>query len=374
MKQGDLRRNKQKTSLVFLLGLMTVSSFPSMAAGDVSAQVAVEQQVTTVTGVVKDVNGEPIIGASVVDAENRMVGVVTDLDGKFTLKLSGKSFTISYVGYETQQIEVRADVKEYHIVLKEDSRVMDEIVVVGYGSMKRSDVATAVASIKPEEMNLAGANSRDVRQLLDGKVAGLSITRTGGSSPNSSVAVQMRGVVSVNGSQSPLVVIDGSPGGNLDLVRSEDIESIDVLKDGSAAAIYGSQANAGVILITTKRGHEGKASVEYSTYLTHYAVSNWPDFMDAGQWRAKMTELGNPSYMQDRGGSTDWYREIINKSNLSHSHSLSISGHQRKGSRRTWVPSHSQHPRIQVQQASMQYMAAQMSQQLQVMAWPPGAP
>ena len=282
MKQGDLRKSGQNVSLTFLLGLMTVSSFPSMAASDVPAQVAVEQQVTTVTGVVKDVNGEPIIGASVVDTENRMVGVVTGLDGKFTLKLSGKSFTISYVGYETQQIEVRADVKEYHIVLKEDSRVMDEIVVVGYGSMKRSDVATAVASIKPEEMNLAGANSRDVRQLLDGKVAGLSITRPGGSSPNSSVAVQMRGVVSVNGSQSPLVVIDGIPGGNLDLVRSEDIESIDVLKDGSAAAIYGSQANAGVILITTKRGHEGKTSVEYSTYLTHYAVSNWPDFMDAG--------------------------------------------------------------------------------------------
>ena len=326
MKQGNLRKNKQNAFWVFLLGAMTVPSFPSAAAGNVQTSLAVDQQTTTVNGIVKDVNGEPIIGASVVDSENKMIGVVTDLNGRFTLKLSGKSFEVSYVGYVTQQVEVLSDVKEYSIVLQEDSHLMDEVVVVGYGSMKRSDVATAVASIKPEEMNLAGANSRDVRQLLDGKVAGLSITRTGGSSPNSSVSVQMRGVVSVNGSQSPLVVIDGIPGGNLDLVRSEDIESIDVLKDGSAAAIYGSQANAGVILITTKRGHEGKTSVEYSTYLTHYAVSKWPDFMDAGQWREKMTELGNPSYMQDRGGSTDWYREIINKNNLSHSHNLSISG------------------------------------------------
>lgn len=280
----------------------------------------------TVKGIVKDQNGDPLPGVSIV-VKGTTIGTSSDGDGNFTLNVPDKkaNLAFSFIGFTTTEIALNGQTT-LNVILKEDTELLDEVVVVGYGSMKRSDVATAISSVKPEDMNLAGANSRDVRQLLDGKVAGLSITRTGGSNPNSGVAVQMRGVVSVNGDKAPLVVIDGIPGGNLDLLRSEDIETMDVLKDGAAAAIYGSRANAGVILITTKRGQKGKTSVEYSGYLTHYAVNKDPNFMTASDWRNGMNTLNNPSYMTDHGGNTDWYREIIKKNNLSHSHNLSLTG------------------------------------------------
>ena len=279
-----------------------------------------------VKGIVKDQLGEPLGGVSIV-VKGTTVGTTTDLDGNFTLNVPANNVTLafSFIGFKSQEVALKGQT-DLNIVLSEDTEMLDEVVVVGYGSMKRSDVATAISSVKPEDMNLAGANSRDVRQLLDGKVAGLSITRTNGSNPNNGVAVQMRGVVSVNGDIAPLVVIDGIPGGNLDLLRSEDIESIDVLKDGSAAAIYGSRANAGVILITTKRGSKGKTSVDYSTYLTHYWGVERPDFMNATDWRNAMSKFNNPSYMTDRGSDTDWFDTLLKKGNVSHSHNLSISG------------------------------------------------
>lgn len=279
-----------------------------------------------VKGIVKDQLGEPLGGVSIV-VKGTTVGTTTDLDGNFTLNVPANNVTLafSFIGFKSQEVALKGQT-DLNIVLSEDTEMLDEVVVVGYGSMKRSDVATAISSVKPEDMNLAGANSRDVRQLLDGKVAGLSITRTNGSNPNNGVAVQMRGVVSVNGDIAPLVVIDGIPGGNLDLLRSEDIESIDVLKDGSAAAIYGSRANAGVILITTKRGSKGKTSVDYSTYLTHYWGVERPDFMNATDWRNAMSKFNNPSYMTDRGSDTDWFDTLLKIGNVSHSHNLSISG------------------------------------------------
>ena len=287
---------------------------------------ALAQKGYTVKGIVKDQLGEPLGGVSIV-VKGTTVGTTTDLDGNFTLNVPGNNVTLSFsfIGFKSQEVSLKGQT-DLNIVLSEDAEMLDEVVVVGYGSMKRSDVATAISSVKPEDMNLAGANSRDVRQLLDGKVAGLSITRTNGSNPNNGVAVQMRGVVSVNGDIAPLVVIDGIPGGNLDLLRSEDIESIDVLKDGSAAAIYGSRANAGVILITTKRGSKGKTSVDYSTYLTHYWGIERPDFMDATEWRSAMGKFNNPFYMTDRGSDTDWFDTLLNSGNASHSHNLSISG------------------------------------------------
>ena len=287
---------------------------------------ALAQKGYIVKGIVKDQLGEPLGGVSIV-VKGTTVGTTTDLDGNFTLNVPANNVTLafSFIGFKSQEVALKGQT-DLNIVLSEDTEMLDEVVVVGYGSMKRSDVATAISSVKPEDMNLAGANSRDVRQLLDGKVAGLSITRTNGSNPNNGVAVQMRGVVSVNGDIAPLVVIDGIPGGNLDLLRSEDIESIDVLKDGSAAAIYGSRANAGVILITTKRGSKGKTSVDYSTYLTHYWGVERPDFMNATDWRNAMSKFNNPSYMTDRGSDTDWFDTLLKKGNVSHSHNLSISG------------------------------------------------
>ena len=314
MRPENVKSNVRRCIILAAVPLTIAGTIQEMqAAENGPGLLNTQQSNVTIKGTVTNASGEPLIGVSVIE-KGTTNGIVTDIDGNYQLSVAkGSVIEFSYVGFAKQEIKVGSE-NVINVVLQEDNQLLNEVVVVGYGSMKRSDIATAISSVKPEDMNLAGANSRDVRQLLDGKVAGLSITRTNGSNPNNGVAVQMRGVVSVNGDQSPLVVIDGIPGGNLDLLRSEDIESIDVLKDGSAAAIYGSRANAGVILITTKRGQEGRTSVDYSTYLTHYWGVERPDFMSPEEYRARRTELGNPSYMPDNGGS------------VSHSHNLSISG------------------------------------------------
>lgn len=326
MKPKNVKSNVRRCVILAAVPLTIAGTIQKMqAAENGPVALSTQQSNVTIKGTVTNANGEPLIGVSVIE-KGTTNGIVTDIDGNYQLAVSkGSTIEFSYVGFAKQEIKVGSE-NVINVVLQEDNQLLNEVVVVGYGSMKRSDIATAISSVKPEDMNLAGANSRDVRQLLDGKVAGLSITRTNGSNPNNGVAVQMRGVVSVNGDQSPLVVIDGIPGGNIDLLRSEDIESIDVLKDGSAAAIYGSRANAGVILITTKRGQAGRTSVDYSTYLTHYWGIERPDFMSASEYRARRAELGDPSYMPDNGGSTDWFDELLNSGNVSHSHNLSISG------------------------------------------------
>lgn len=326
MNQENVRKMRHGVLWAFLPMTLAGTIQDVCAVDNSPVMMNSQQSDVEVTGKVTNVEGDPLIGVSIVE-KGSANGIVTDIDGNYRISVKpGSILEFSYVGFKKLERPVRKSDNVMNVVLEEDNQLLDEVVVVGYGSMKRSDIATAISSVKPEDMNLAGANSRDVRQLLDGKVAGLSITRTNGSNPNNGVAVQMRGVVSVNGDIAPLVVIDGIPGGNLDLLRSEDIETIDVLKDGSAAAIYGSRANAGVILITTKRGTKGRTSVDYSTYLTHYWGVERPDFMDASEYRSKRAELGNPSYMPDNGGSTDWFDELLNKGNVSYSHNLSISG------------------------------------------------
>ena len=158
---------------------------------------------------------------------------------------------------------------------------------------------------------------------MQGKVAGLVITRSS-SNPNTGVAVQLRGVGSISGSNSPLIVIDGIPGGNLDLLQQDDIESISVLKDGSAAAIYGTRANGGVILVTTKKGKPGQAQFDYNTYFRKEYERDRPDFMTAEQWRARVADKTWKG--DDKGSSTDWYGLLLNKQNLTQNHNLALSG------------------------------------------------
>ena len=287
MNQENVRKMRYGVLWAFLPMTLAGTIQDVCAVDNSPVMMNSQQSDVEITGKVTNVEGDPLIGVSIVE-KGSANGIVTDIDGNYRISVKpGSILEFSYVGFKKLERLVRKSDNVMNVVLEEDNQLLDEVVVVGYGSMKRSDIATAISSVKPEDMNLAGANSRDVRQLLDGKVAGLSITRTNGSNPNNGVAVQMRGVVSVNGDIAPLVVIDGIPGGNLDLLRSEDIETIDVLKDGSAAAIYGSRANAGVILITTKRGTKGRTSVDYSTYLTHYWGVERPDFMDDSEYRSK---------------------------------------------------------------------------------------
>lgn len=324
---------KLKTRIKFCLILCAmVFLYPENtlhATNEVATIKDVDQSSVTITGFVHDANNEPLIGVTVsVKGTNK--ATMTDIDGKFTISVPNGNAILefTYVGYTKQAVAVDGKTN-INVELKEDTKLLDEVVVVGYGSMKKSDVATAITTVKPENFNRGGG--RDVKSLLEGRVAGLTVTRNEGSDPTSGVAVQMRGVVSISGSVGPLIVIDGIPGGNVDLLRDDDIESIEVLKDGSAAAIYGSRANGGVIIITTKKGQAGVTNVEYSTYFLRYSKAKDPGFLNASQYRALRSELNDPSYMADYGGDTDWYDEIMDKNNLSQSHNLSVSGGTNSG-------------------------------------------
>ncbi|UKM64276.1 TonB-dependent receptor [Flavobacteriaceae bacterium GSB9] len=282
----------------------------------------------TISGTVTDINGQPLLGASILE-QGTSNGTQTDFDGNFSLTLKGSSSTIivSYLGFVTQEIQV-SNSQKLNIVLEEDAASLDEVVVVGYGSVKKRELTGSVASMKPEDFNEIAAP--DAMQLIQGKVAGLSITRTNGGDPTQGFEIRLRGASSISASQEPLVVIDGIPGGNLNALAPEDIASMDILKDGSAAAIYGTRGTNGVILITTKKGKSGAAQVEFSSKYTVQSILNNLDVLNANQYRAMKSkiEATHPEVaasMIDYGYDTDWFDEIT-RSPLSHIQHLSLSG------------------------------------------------
>ncbi|WP_324677864.1 SusC/RagA family TonB-linked outer membrane protein [Hymenobacter sp. GOD-10R] len=287
-----------------------------------------------VKGRVVDELGKPIPGATIL-VKGTSNAAAADANGNYTLDVpdGASTLVVSSIGFTPQEVAISSRTT-IDITLKTDVKSLNEVVVVGYGTQRRAEVTSAVSTVKAEDFNQGG--TRNALDLIQGKVAGLSVTRTQGNNPNSSPAIQLRGIVSVNGSLAPLIVIDGIPGGNLDLLQQDDIESFDVLKDGSAAAIYGTRGNAGVILITTKKGKAGPARFDYSTYVQHEAVAKRPRFLNAEEWRAYSADPNNPkaSQMRDLGASTDFYNLLINKDNLSQYHNLAMSGGSNTGSYR----------------------------------------
>jgi len=277
------------------------------------------------SGSVEDSEGEPLIGATIQVVGQSNVGTTTDFDGHFELRLpeGSNEILVSYVGFHSQNIVIDEAETDVRIVMQPDNLILDEVVVVGYGTQRRREVTSAITKVGTEEFNQGGV--RSPLDLIQGKVAGLTITRTQGNNPNSSTAIQLRGVTSLTGSISPLIVIDGIPGGNLDMLQQDDIESFDVLKDGSAAAIYGTRANGGVILITTKKGRAGDPHFEYSTYFQREMVDRKPNYLSAEQFRDLIKE-GIISSDQDYGSSSDLYDALINRNNMSQYHYLSASG------------------------------------------------
>lgn len=278
-------------------------------------------QQLSVSGVVKDAaNGEPIIGANILEKGTNN-GTITNFDGEFTISVpSNATLVIKYVGYQSAEIPV-AGKRNIVIELKEDAIALGEVVAIGYGSQTKREITGAVSSIKAESFNKGIQSS--ATGLMQGKVAGLNIVKLGGGDPtNKDYNVQLRGVGSLKGSQSPLFIIDGIPGGDINSINPNDIESIDVLKDGSAAAIYGTRANAGVILVTTKRGQEGKSVVEYSGNLSADVISKKLNVLNAQEYR----ELMIPKGRADEGGNTDWLSEITRPMALSQQHNISMSG------------------------------------------------
>ncbi len=269
-----------------------------------------------VTGKVKDSSGEPVIGASVVVKGNNTMGTITDFDGNFMLDVPAKSvLVISYIGYVTQEVPT-AGKNSLEIVLKEDTKTLDEVVVIGYGTQRKGDVTSSVASVKAD--NFVKGAVKDVGQLIQGKVAGLAITNPNGD-PTGSTQIRLRGTNTIGGANTaPLVLIDGIPG-ELGTVAPEDVESVDVLKDGSAAAIYGTRGTNGVILITTKQAKGVDINqVEYNGYVSTSLIAKKLDMLNADEFRTLYPD-------QDHGVDTDWIDEI-SRTPVSHVHNLSLMG------------------------------------------------
>ena len=272
-----------------------------------------------VTGTVVDQNDEPLMGATVI-VKGTASGTSTDLDGNFTINAAqGKTLVVSYVGYTTKEVPVKGT--NLKITLNEDAALLDEVVVIGYGTMTRKDLTGSISTVNSKDLNV-GAYT-DPGQLLQGKVPGLVVVQN--SDPNGGVnSITLRGASTLNGSTSPLYVVDGIPGVNLNLIPPADIESIDVLRDASATAIYGSKAANGVIIVTTKKGSEGPARVTYQGYVSWEKIANDHKMMTASELREYAETYGH-SLLNDAGTDTNWQDEV-QRTGFATNHSLSISG------------------------------------------------
>lgn len=298
-----------------------------------------------ISGVVND-NFGPVVGANV-SIKGTTIGSITDMDGKFSFDAPENGIlVVSFIGYTTQEIPVKGK-NEFIITLKEDTELLDEVVVVGYGTQKKVNLSGSVSAIEGEQ--IASKPSTDVLSALQGEMPGVTITRGGGQPGAEGTGVQIRGYSSVNDTKA-LVLIDGVEG-DMSMLNADDIESISVLKDAASCAIYGARAAAGVILVTTKNGTEGKPKISYNGYVSFNIPGNMPERVPAWEeqdfinrtriprggpeWNAeKSSWIGNPNFNYrplgngrwDLFDSVDWLGEGLKNSTLQHNHSVSVSG------------------------------------------------
>jgi len=333
-----LSMNKKIRKTALLMGVMALLglgySSNAYAAGDVQN---VQQATKKITGTVVDAQG-PVIGASVME-KGTTNGTVTDFDGNFTLNVNpGATIVLSYIGYETQEIVV-GNQSNFNITLNEDDAVLEEVVVVGYGVQKKKLVTGATVQVKGDE--IAKLNTTNALEAMQSSTPGVQITQSS-SQPGKGYKVFIRGAGTIGDSQ-PLYVIDGVAGGNLDGINPNDIESIDVLKDAASAAIYGSRAANGVILVTTKQGREGKIELTYNGAIGWSNVAKRPQLLNATQFMTIMDEYNwntsgsktdfaayVPQYILDKvaGGweGTDWWDAFVNKNAVQQNHSATLTG------------------------------------------------
>lgn len=297
---------------------------------------ALAQGMVTVSGTVADSNGDPLIGCSV-QLKGSGVGTVTDLDGHFKLQVpEGKTLTFSYIGYKTKELKAQKNMK---VTLDDDTHVLNEVVAVGYGTMKRSDITGSVVSVKAEDLEQTSAATMD--QMLQGRAAGLTMTSNSGAA-GSSTSIQIRGVNSLNSSNEPVYVIDGSIvrseagqdtySNPLDGLNPNDIESIEILKDASATAIYGAQAANGVIIVNMKKGKEGAPRISLKATAGFSNLPKKLDVMNLRQMGAYVTDLGisessegylaNPDVL---GEGTNW-QDAMFRTGVKQEYNLSVRG------------------------------------------------
>lgn len=301
-------------------------------------QASVQQDPINISGTVTDEKGNPLPGASITE-KGTTNGVATDFDGNYEFKVSsGRAILIiSYISYIDQEVPVN-DIQIHNIQLQPDLSQLNEVVVIGYGSIRKRDLTGSVGSVKGEDLNAFPATRSD--QLLQGRIAGVQVSNAN-SNPGGDVRIRIRGTSSINASSSPLVIVDGIIGSELEMVNPNDIQSLEVLKDASSTAIYGSRGANGVIIITTKRGRIGKTSVNYSTSYATQTVRNKLDLIDASQHAQYINEAidsGNGNVEEENrqptnlGKGTDWQDQIFSSAPMVN-HNLSI----RSGNENTQV-------------------------------------
>lgn len=233
-----------------------------------------------VTGIVTDSNGEPIIGANV-SVKGTTTGTITDIDGHFSLEaIQGQTILVSFIGYSSKEIDI-TDKSSYQISMSDDTQNLDEVVVIGYGTVRKKDLTGAVGSVKSEDMMQRPSTS--ISQSISGRIAGVNISSNSGR-PGGNQTIRIRGYSSINATNEPLYIIDGVPG-DINILNPNDIESVEVLKDASSTAIYGTRGSNGVIVVTTKRG-KNEITVNYNTYLSLNTVAKKLDVLNAEQFLA----------------------------------------------------------------------------------------
>jgi len=287
-----------------------------------SSAVMAEDQQRSVTGRIVDNTGQALPGVNILE-KGTINGAISDVDGKFTLNVASSSSVLvfSFVGYTTQEVTVGTQTT-INVTLGESATALNEIVVVGYGTQQKRAISGSVSNVT--EKNFNAGITRTAADFIQGKVAGLTITTSTGD-VTAEQSMRLRGTSSLTGSSEPFVVIDGVPGLSLNSVAPQDIESISVLKDASAAAIYGSRSASGVILITTKKGVQNRTTVDYNVYGAIDIVSNKPDVLTAAEYRKWASDNSVDISVFDKGANTSWFDEIM-RTGITQNHDLSISG------------------------------------------------
>ena len=291
---------------------------------------SVSAQTITVKGNVKDTSGEPVIGASVVEKGNTTNGTITDLDGNFSIKVDGKkTLVISYIGMKTQEVAVQGR-KTINVQMVDDSKALDEVVVIGYGTVNKRDLTGSVASVSAKD--LAAIPVASASEALTGKLAGVSVTTTEGS-PDADIKIRVRGGGSLSQDNSPLYIVDGFPVSSISDIAPSEIQSIDVLKDASSTAIYGARGANGVIIITTKSGKEGKTQVDFGASFGFKQVTKLTEVLSPYDFVAYQREIGSLDYgnFADMDiwrsiDGTDYQDEMFGRTGNQQQYNINVSG------------------------------------------------
>lgn len=288
-----------------------------------------------IRGTITDSNGQTLPGVSIV-VKSSGKGAISDVEGKYSIEVNSdkEQLVFSYIGYATKEVIVNKQ-RSIDVIMTEQVKNIDEVVVIGYGKTTKKEITGSISTLKSENFNQGSFSN--AAGLLQGKIAGLSVVNSSGADPQAGYEIILRGTNTLTSGQGPLIIIDGVAGADIKNINFQEVESIDVLKDGSAAAIYGTRGTNGVIIITTKQARKGKTSVEYQGIVTAQLVPRMVQNLSAEEFRQAITNYASGKSGSIYGGNTNWFDEVTRNIPVSHKHNLAISGGNDEFSHRTTI-------------------------------------